>query len=215
MLEVVYSRKVFLRTLAVSEAGLFAYHNSTLSTGHLSNFKMADSWYTEAFQAFRITKTSGRSFETVVNRLRCQTNPQGQPLSEIFKPHKPYSEISQAEYIQYINNKLGPSGFMYFHELEYGSWINLFDIGGGMRMKRFIIGNPLIAITILEHEMRAALSVPVELLVRELEDGIGTEVVYLKPSGVIRGDYNGNGALKGAAEALDRKLESLVDAITS
>ena len=84
-----------------------------------------------------------------------------------------------------------------------------------MRMKRLIIGNPLIAITILEHEMRAALSVPVELLVRELEDSKGTEVVYLKPSSVIRGDHNSNETLKKAAEALDCKLESLVEHITS
>lgn len=36
-----------------------------------------------------------------------------------------------------------------------------------MKSKRIILGNPLIAITMLKHDMTAGLAVPVELLVLE------------------------------------------------
>ncbi|KAK5938114.1 hypothetical protein PMZ80_009703 [Knufia obscura] len=171
---------------------------------------------TEPFTASRVIITSSISFDLIINRLRRQTNPQNEPVSEPFKPNKPYSEMSQAEYIQFINTKLGLSGFMYFNELEYGSWTSLLNVGEDMRMKRFIIGNPLVAITMLRHELRAALAVPVELLIRELEDGKGTEVVYLRPSDVMRvGKALEDEDLRQAAKELDEKLEALVKEITS
>lgn len=80
-----------------------------------------------------------------------------------------------------------------------------------MKSKRIILGNPLIAITMLKFDSIAGLAVPVEILVREVEKNgkVGVEVVWNLPSGLIAGDSE-NERLRGAAEALDRKLETLV-----
>lgn len=93
-------------------------------------------------------------------------------------------------------------------ELDHGSWIPLYNVGSGLKCKRVILGNPLIAITMLKHNINAGLFVPVEVLVKEIQGG-GTEIIYNLPSGLIAG-LNRDEKLVEAAEALDRKLEVLL-----
>lgn len=81
-----------------------------------------------------------------------------------------------------------------------------------MKSKRIILGNPLIAITMLKHDMTAGLAVPVELLVLEKKGGV--DLVYQLPSALIAG-LNQDENLVSAVEALDRKLEKLVQDISS
>lgn len=77
----------------------------------------------------------------------------------------------------------------------------------------YTIGNPLIAETIMKHDLRAGLNIPPRLLIIEKEDGCGTQVLYHLPSSVMAiGD---NHALKAAAEVLDEKLEELVAEVTA
>lgn len=82
-----------------------------------------------------------------------------------------------------------------------------------MKSKRVILGNPLIAITMLKHDITAGLAVPVELLVLEKKEG-GADLVYQLPSALIAG-LNHDPSLLGAAEELDRKLEKLVGDVAS
>jgi len=77
-----------------------------------------------------------------------------------------------------------------------------------LKSKRVILGNPLIAITMLKFDDTAGLAVPVEILVREVEKDRRAEVVYNLPSGLIAG-LNRDERLVAAAEVLDRKLEAL------
>jgi uncharacterized protein (DUF302 family) len=81
-------------------------------------------------------------------------------------------------------------------------------------MKRIILGNPLIAITMLKRELTAGLSVPVEILVMEKEKNVGTEVAYNLPSSLIAG-FNKDEELLAAVKILDGKLEGLVRHILS
>jgi Domain of unknown function DUF302 len=46
-------------------------------------------------------------------------------------------------------------------------------------MVRWIFGNPLIAITMIRHDLTAGLFAPVEILVTEAEDGLGTTITYV------------------------------------
>lgn len=94
-------------------------------------------------------------------------------------------------------------------ELNHGAWLPLYGVGSGLQLKRIILGNPLIAITMLEHDLKAGLAVPVELLVRELADGKGTELSYQLPSTLVAGG-NADEKLLKAARELDRKLGELV-----
>jgi len=82
-------------------------------------------------------------------------------------------------------------------------------VGSGLQLKRIILGNPLIAITMLEHDLRAGLAVPVELLVRELGEGKGTDLVYHLPSSVVVGGSEDSKLIE-AAGRLDGKLGELV-----
>jgi uncharacterized protein (DUF302 family) len=56
-----------------------------------------------------------------------------------------------------------------------------------MQCKRVILGNPLLAITMLQHDMVAGLSVPIELLVLQCHDSLGggVDCVYQMPSPLI------------------------------
>jgi uncharacterized protein (DUF302 family) len=86
-------------------------------------------------------------------------------------------------------------------------------VGDGRKCKRIILGNPLIAITMLRHDMKAGLFVPVELLVVEVNaEGGGVDLVYHLPSALISDGNNPN--LEAAAQKLDEKLEKLVRRIS-
>jgi len=170
----------------------------------------------EEFATTRLTFKSSQSFDTVIARLRCQTNRCNEPVSKPPIPYKPYASMTQDEFKEYINDMQGPSGFMYFHELEYGSWLNVLGIGKGMRMKKFIIGNPLIAATILNADLRTALNVPVELLIRELADeGGGVKIVYLQPSETMVAQACRTQDLVDHIKMLDTMLRKLVDNVAN
>jgi uncharacterized protein (DUF302 family) len=76
---------------------------------------------------------------------------------------------------------------------------------------RVVIGNPLIAITMLRHDVTAGLFAPVELLLTA-EDG-GSAVTYMEPSSLMVIDDNLE--LLDAAKALDAKLAQLAAGVTA
>jgi uncharacterized protein (DUF302 family) len=64
---------------------------------------------------------------------------------------------------------VGESGFMLFYEIDHGGWLPRFGINP--RTVRWVLGNPLIAITMIRHDITAGLFAPVEFLVTEKESG--------------------------------------------
>jgi hypothetical protein len=54
----------------------------------------------------------------------------------------------------------------------------LYEVGGGLQAKRIISGNPLIAITMLKHDLTAGLAVPVELLILEKRKEEGGGLIW-------------------------------------
>ena len=70
-----------------------------------------------------------------------------------------------------VNAKIGPSGFTRFLTLDHGEWLNFF--GKGSQARQYVIGNPLIAITMLRHDIRVGLNVPVRVYIY-WDDGSGT-----------------------------------------
>ena len=97
-----------------------------------------------------------------------------------------------------------------FAEMDHGGWLPKFGVE--QRSVRWIIGNPLIAITMIRHDITAGLFAPVELLVTENKDRKGATVTYVRPSTLMVIDDNP--PLLAAAEALDAKLAALVDRAT-
>jgi uncharacterized protein (DUF302 family) len=102
----------------------------------------------------------------------------------------------------------GLAGFMIFGEIEHTRWIAKYGIN--RRVLRIILGNPLIAITMLREDISAGLFVPVELLL--VENGSGSTVHYIRPSSLMV--TTENPLLKAAAEKLDQKFDQLIATVT-
>ena len=116
------------------------------------------------------------SYDTVLSRLDSTLSPQGAAPETTIAASlaSPSREALETAFKPY----LGPHDFMQFRSLDHSKWIKVFDVGEGLRLKRITLGNPLIAIGILQRDLRAGLFVPVEILVRELDkdEGGGTEI---------------------------------------
>jgi uncharacterized protein (DUF302 family) len=103
----------------------------------------------------------------------------------------------------------GPSGFMLFNLIDHGAWIT--KAGIDRRVMRVVLGNPLIAITMLQHDVTAGLFAPVELLI--VDEGEGrSSLTYVKPSSLMV--VENHPELLSAAEELDAKLAALATKVT-
>ena len=113
-------------------------------------------------------------------------------------------------YEQQVEPHVGPSGFMLFKLIDHGAWIE--KEGIHRKVMRVILGNPLIAITMLRHDVSAGLFAPVEALV--MDEGEGrSSLTYVKPSSLMVVEPNPE--LLSAAEELDAKLAALATKVTS
>jgi uncharacterized protein (DUF302 family) len=104
----------------------------------------------------------------------------------------------------------GPSGFMRFLDVDHGAWMTL--IGLGARCKLYILGNPLIARTMLKHDLGVGLNVPVRALIYEDHKTGKTRFAYDLPSSLMA--RLGNESVTAAARALDEKLRVLARTVT-
>ena len=110
-----------------------------------------------------------------------------------------------AEFEEIIRKQESTSGFMRFLTLDHGVWMKKFE-GGTAQAKMYTIGNPLIARTMLRHEMAAGLNVPVRVLIFQSGDK-KTRLGYHVPSSLMA--VYGNAAVMAACSDLDAKLERL------
>jgi uncharacterized protein (DUF302 family) len=158
---------------------------------------------TKPFQGIRIEIDTSVSFDEVLSRLRRLMGDASVPEVVTFAKEA----TTEAEFIQRVQERLvGESGFMLFHEIDHGGWLPRFGIN--RRVVRWILGNPLLAITMIRHDITAGLFAPVEILVTEKERGAGTTITYVRPSSLISIEVNPS--LEAAAKALDEKLEALI-----
>jgi uncharacterized protein (DUF302 family) len=155
------------------------------------------------FTGIRVQVETVVSLDDVIVRLR---GLMGQTtIPDVVRLAKELS--SEEEYVREVSKRfVGESGFMLFSEIDHGTWIERFGIK--RRVLRWILGNPLIAITMIRHDIAAALLVPVEILISERPGGQGATVIYVRPSSLMAiGD---NQDLLTAAQELDAKLNSLI-----
>src|SRR5258708_38751986 len=104
----------------------------------------------------------------------------------------------------------GSSGFMLFLAADHGAWMA--RIGLKARAKLYIIGNPLIARTMIEHDIGVGLNVPVRVLIYE-DPHTGTcRLAYDLPSSLMR--HLNDPRVTAAAKRLDQKLSALAQTAT-
>jgi len=83
----------------------------------------------------------------------------------------------------------------------------LLERGWWVKAKQYLIGNPLTAIQMSRHDLRAALYAPLRVLVYE-DDRQRTVIEYDQPSSLF-GQF-GNAEVTSVGASLDRKLEAVI-----
>lgn len=151
------------------------------------------------FDGVRVRYESAKSYDELVAALLSDVGDQPVPIDDF-----PKAFDSWESYQKQVESHVGPNGFMLFTLFNHGGWIK--KAGIDRKALRVIIGNPLIAITMLRHDITAGLFAPVELLIVE-EDNGHSSLVYVKPSSLMVVDHNP--ALQAAAQELDTKLAAL------
>jgi uncharacterized protein (DUF302 family) len=156
------------------------------------------------FDGVRVRYDSAKSYDELVAALLADIG--GRPVSLDDLVTAPNDWDS---YQRQVEPHVGPSGFMLFTLFDHGAWIKMAGID--RKVLRVILGNPLIAITMLRHDVTAGLFAPVEvLLVDEGEDR--SSLSYVQPSSLMV--VEDNPQLLSAAKELDAKLAALAAKVT-
>ncbi len=167
-----------------------------------------NAFFIQPCEVKRVRFESTRSFDEVLQNVQklVGTSTEHKEVIQGFSE----SVRSREDYEKVVQSQVGESGFMLFLEIDHGEWLPVFGIQ--RKVVRMILGNPLLAITMLRHDLTAGLFVPVEMLLMENESGDGSTVIYDLPSSLMA--IERNPALKDAAQELDRKLQTLVSRVT-
>ena len=104
-----------------------------------------------------------------------------------------------------IEAMAGPSGFMLFGTQNHGALLRLAD--QKRKAVQYVVGNPLFALRMTQHDIRASLYAPLRVLIYEDVQG-KTFVEYDRPSSLF-GQF-GNDRIAPTGAMLDKKLEALV-----
>jgi uncharacterized protein (DUF302 family) len=113
---------------------------------------------------------------------------------------------TEPEYVRDQLRKMGgEQDLMLFGTLDHGTGLVL--MGGPRKARQYTIGNPLVAIQMTQHDIRAGLYAPLRVLVYEAADHIAY-AEYDLPSALF-GQF-GNAAVTAVAQELDEKLRQLL-----
>jgi|SRR5438128_7828775 uncharacterized protein (DUF302 family) len=129
------------------------------------------------FDGVRVRHESAKSYDELLTALLADIGDKPVPLNEFVTAADGWES-----YRERVQSYVGPSGFMLMGLIDHGAWIG--NAGIDRKAMRVILGNPLIAITMLRHDVTAGLFAPVEVLL--LDEGAGrSSLTYVKPSSLM------------------------------
>ena len=150
-----------------------------------------------------IVVASHRSYEQVKASLESRLGAVGS-MDEI-AGQLAAGDASWEQVTQAIEKRLGTSGFVIFSRVDHGRLLSL--AGKPRRVSQYAIGNPLLAIQMVEHMPEVALYAPLRLAVYEGDEG-GTLVAYDRFSSLLSQYHHAE--IPPIAQLVERKLEELV-----
>ncbi|HUE34269.1 MAG TPA: DUF302 domain-containing protein [Mycobacterium sp.] len=156
------------------------------------------------FDGVRVRYDSVKSYDELVAALLADIGEKPVSINDFATTTE-----SWQSYQERVEAHVGPSGFMLFSLIDHGAWIT--KTGIDRKVLRVILGNPLIAITMLRHDATAGLFAPVELLLADEGEG-RSRLTYVKPSSLMVVEPNAE--LQSAAKELDAKLAALATKVT-
>ncbi|MEI9813937.1 MAG: DUF302 domain-containing protein [Acidobacteriota bacterium] len=160
---------------------------------------------TRQIQVDRWSVSSSRSFDEIVSGIDAAI---GHPDIKKLLPEAEAG--SPAEMKARIEAALGPSGFMEFIRFEPNRVVAK-DTHGAPRIRRYVVGNPLVMKEMVKHVPDAAAYAPVTILVAE--EPASVRISYDTMASLLA-PY-GNGEASGVARDLDQEIESLLMKIAS
>jgi haloalkane dehalogenase len=110
---------------------------------------------------------------------------------------------------QTIEKQLGTSGFSLFSKVDHGALLSL--AGNPRRVSQYAIGNPLLALQMVEHLPEVAMYAPLRLAVYQ-EEGGKTFVAYDRFSSLLPPSQPAE--ILPIAQLVEQKLEALVAEVT-
>jgi uncharacterized protein (DUF302 family) len=125
--------------------------------------------------------STARSFEEVTTAFEAAVG----TLEDTGVPSIVAASKDVAEFETRLHKKLGPSGFTRFFTADHGGWLTF--IGRPAKVRVYTIGNPLIAITMLRHDIRVGLNVPVRVTIYRDDASGTTRFGYDEPSTLMTG----------------------------
>jgi len=156
------------------------------------------------FNGVRPRFDSEKRFDELVSALLADLGEKPLMIDEL-----PAKFESWESYKAEVESHVAPSGFILFAIMNHGAWTKKVQIR--KKVLRVVIGNPLLAITMLRHDLTAGFFAPIELNLIE-EDDDQSSLTYVRPSSLMVVETNE--PLLAAAKELDAKLQALATKVT-
>jgi uncharacterized protein (DUF302 family) len=150
---------------------------------------------------------SNRSYEQVKESLEARLGAAGKIdalVRQLAALKAPREQVTQE-----IEKQLGTSGFSLFSKVDFEILFSL--AGKPRRVSQYAIGNPLLALQMVEHLPEVALYAPLRLAVYE-KNGGKTAVTYDRFSSLLA-PYQ-RAEITPIAQLVEQKLEALVAEVT-
>lgn len=157
----------------------------------------------DSFTVQHCEHVSRRSFEDVVAAFERELGDVSDPA---IIPREVAASKTAADFETRIRAYEGPSGFMRFLTNDHGAWMA--KEGKQARIRSYIIGNPLIAKTMIEHDPAVGLNVPIRVVIFQTVTG-EVRLGYDLPSSLM--SRLNNADVSAAALKLDAKLRRLAE----
>jgi hypothetical protein len=154
----------------------------------------------DSFTVQHCEHASPRSFEAVVAAFEAEL---GSVEGDIIS-REVAAATSQADFEARIRAYEGRSGFMRFLTSDQGAWMS--RMGAEAKILSYIIGNPLIAHTMITHDPAVGLNVPIRVLIYQTASG-EARLAYDLPSSLMSWLHNDD--VSAPALKLDAKLRAL------
>ncbi len=157
----------------------------------------------DSFTVQHCEHVSQRSFEDVVAAFEAELGNIGDPA---IIPREVAAATSPADFEARIRTYEGRSGFMRFLTNDHGAWMA--RVGEKAKIRSYIIGNPLVAKTMITHDPGVGLNVPIRVVIFQTATG-EVRLAHDLPSSLM--SRLNNDEVSAAAIKLDAKLHALAE----
>jgi uncharacterized protein (DUF302 family) len=155
----------------------------------------------DSFTVQHCEHVSPRSFEAVAAAFEAELGSVEDPA---IIPREVAAATNRADFAARISAYEGRSGFMRFLTNDHGAWMS--RVGVEAKIRSYIIGNPLIAQTMITHDPAVGLNVPIRVVIYQTASG-EARLAYDLPSSLMSRLHNDD--VSAAALKLDAKLRAL------